>query len=238
MNHRFLFPVLALFAVARLSAQEILRPAPSGRSSTAVELTYPQPTGTMAAMPGMAPATARPSTTAASSGTAASTRTATAAPATVAAPAMSATSSAPPPKPFVIRIDYGQPHLRGRQLHTDSLVPYDKPWRTGAGESTKLTTDVDFVLGGKSIPKGSYVLYTLPGKTAWKLIVQRSVGQSAMAYADSNDVARIDLRRTTLPYSIESFTMWLIPSRDPGPAKGELRFSWGNDQLSTDWSVK
>ena len=35
-------------------------------------------------------------------------------------------------KPAIIKIDYGQPHLRGRKLLTDSLVPLDKPWRLGA----------------------------------------------------------------------------------------------------------
>src|SRR5688500_1872984 len=67
-------------------------------------------------------------------------------------------------KPSIIRIDYGQPHLRGRQLLTDSLVPYDKPWRTGANAPTTLTTDVDLVIGGATVPKGRYVLQTLPAR--------------------------------------------------------------------------
>src|SRR5215208_4747072 len=76
-------------------------------------------------------------------------------PATPGAPAAAAAPAATPaPKPLAIRIDYGQPHLRGRVLHTDSLVPYDKPWRLGANTATILTTDVDLVLGGATIPKG------------------------------------------------------------------------------------
>src|SRR5689334_2984594 len=43
------------------------------------------------------------------------------------------------PAPVTIVLDYGQPHLRGRKLHTDSLVPYDAPWRTGANDATTLT---------------------------------------------------------------------------------------------------
>jgi Protein of unknown function (DUF2911) len=141
-------------------------------------------------------------------------------------------------KPLSIKLDYGQPHLRGRTLHTDSLVPYDKPWRMGANENTTLTTEVDLVLGGATLPKGSYVLYTIPGRNTWKLVIQRSVGQPAIVYSDSNDVARIDLRHTNLTSPIESFTMWLIPSTTPGPGRGELRLAWGTDQLSADWSVK
>ena len=154
------------------------------------------------------------------------------------APAPAATPAAPPSKPLVIRLDYGQPHLRGRSLHTDSLVPYDKAWRTGANGSTTLTTDVDLVLGGATLVKGAYVLYTIPGRSGWKLVVQRSVGQTPMQYSDSNDVARIDLRHTMLPAPLESLTMWLLPALEPGPARGELRLAWGTDQLSTNWSIK
>ena len=145
---------------------------------------------------------------------------------------------APAASVSVIKLDYGQPHLRGRALHTDSLVPYDKPWRLGANASTSLSTDVDLVLGGVTVPKGNYVLYALPGRAGWKLIVQKSAGQSAMEYAAANDFARIDLKRRELSSPMESLTMWLIPSLDPGPARGELRFAWGTEELSVPWTVK
>ena len=153
-------------------------------------------------------------------------------------PEAAAAAAMPAPKPLFIRLDYGQPHLRGRALHTDSLVPYDKPWRMGANANTTLTTDVDLIIGGATLAKGSYVLYAVPGRTSWKLVIQRSVGQTPMEYSAGDDVARIDLRHSTLPTSLESLTMWLIPSLQPGPARGELRIAWGNDQLSTDWSVR
>lgn len=146
-------------------------------------------------------------------------------------------------KPATIRIDYGQPHLRGRAIGTDSLVPYDKPWRLGANGATMLTTDVDLVIGGATIPKGSYVLQALPSRAGWKLLVQKPMPETsamaaAMTYDPSKDFARIDLRLTTLPAQIESFTMWLIPSRDPGTPHGELRLAWSNTSLSTTWSMK
>lgn len=218
--------VLSTAATASLAAQATptvpagLRPGTSSRATAEVTLAVPRPASAMPAMGGMGATSAAPASAPAP------------APATAAAP------TTPAAKPLVIRLDYGQPHLRGRTLHIDSLVPYDKPWRTGANGSTTLTTDVDLVLGGTTLPKGSYVLYTLPGRTTWKLIIQRSVRQSAMTYSDSNDVARIDLRHSTLSSPLESLTMWLIPSLQPGIARGELRFAWGNDQLSTDWSVK
>ena len=145
-------------------------------------------------------------------------------------------------QPAKIRIDYGQPHLRGRSLLTDSLVPYDKVWRTGANGATTLTTDVDLVIGGASVPKGTYVMQTLPTRSGWKLFIEKNVGQSpmmaAMSYNPVNDIARIDLRTTTLPAPLESLTMWLIPSRQTGAPHGELRLAWDTIELATDWSVK
>ncbi|MEO6526641.1 MAG: DUF2911 domain-containing protein [Gemmatimonadaceae bacterium] len=145
-------------------------------------------------------------------------------------------------QPSKIRIDYGQPHLRGRRLLTDSLVPYDKAWRTGANGATMLTTDVDLVVGGVSVPKGTWVIQTLPSRAGWKLLIQKEVGQSpmqaAMAYNPANDIARVDLRESKLATPLESLTMWLIPSRDAGSPHGELRLAWGTVALSTDWSMK
>ena len=146
-------------------------------------------------------------------------------------------AGAPAEAPVTIVLDYGQPHLRGRALHTDSLVPYDKPWRTGANDATTLTTGVDIVLGGASLSAGKYALYTIPSRGDWKLIIQKFAGQTA-EYKPDLDVARVDLRKRTLAEPVESLTMWLIPSTAPGKGQGELRLAWGTSLLSTPWSVK
>jgi hypothetical protein len=144
-------------------------------------------------------------------------------------------------KPASIKIDYGQPNLRGRKLLTDSLIPYDKPWRTGANAATTLTTDVDLVIGGSPIPKGKYIIQTLPSRTGWKLLIQKDVPPVPGAepvYNPANDLARIDLHQTTLVAPLETLSMWLIPSRDPGPPHGQLVLAWGTISLATDWSMK
>jgi len=150
------------------------------------------------------------------------------------------TAPAAPPStepPITITLDYGQPHLRGRVPHSDSLVPYDKPWRTGANDATTLTTGIDLVVGGATLPAGKYVLYTIPTKGDWKLIIQKAAGQTA-EYDAAKDVARVDMKRRALAEPVESLTMWLIPSPAPGKAQGELRLAWGASMLSTTWSVK
>jgi hypothetical protein len=141
-------------------------------------------------------------------------------------------------KPAIIKIEYGQPHLRGRTLHTLDLVPYDTPWRTGANALTIFTTEVELLIGNATLPKGNYVLFTLPSQSGWKLMIQKNVAQSPTEYDIVNDVARVDLRVQTLASPLESLTMWLIPSTAAGAARGELRIAWGTTSVSTDWSVK
>ncbi len=144
--------------------------------------------------------------------------------------------------PAVIRVDYGQPHLRGRRINTDSLVPMGTVWRLGANAATLLTTDVDLSINETVVPKGRYIMQALPAASGWTLILQSETTGAAQvmlsAYSAAKDFARIPLRHTTLASPVESFSVWLIPSTAPGAQRGELRMAWDTTQLSVDWIVK
>lgn len=145
-------------------------------------------------------------------------------------------------KPALIRLDYGQPHLRGRRINTDSLVPFGTVWRLGANGATLLTTEVDLTIGGKQVPKGRYIVQVLPTRTSWTLILQAETTGAASvnpsAYDATKDVARVDLTMRTLTQPVESLSMWLTPSNAPGVQRGELRIAWDAVMLSTEWSVR
>jgi len=151
-------------------------------------------------------------------------------------PAGALAGDATPPR--LIRLDYGQPHLRGRTLHTDSLVPYDQPWRLGANNATTLRTDVALDLGGAPLAAGTYVLEALPSRGTWMLLVQRITGTNAEGENILAEAVRVPLRHRDLHQPMESLSMWLIPSRQPGQARGELRFAWGTSELAADWLVR
>ena len=145
-------------------------------------------------------------------------------------------------KPALIRIDYGQPHLRGRRINTDSLVPFGAVWRLGANAATLFTTDVDLTIGGKPVNKGRYIAQVLPTRTAWTLILQRDTSSAAAVnltpYDATKDAARIDLVVRTVSSPVESLSIWLIPSTAPGVQRGELRMAWDTTVLSTEWVVR
>jgi hypothetical protein len=144
--------------------------------------------------------------------------------------------------PAKIAIDYGQPHLRGRNvIGMPEVVPWDSVWRTGANMATQLSTEVDITIGNTFIPRGIYTLFSLPTRTGWKLVVSKDVNQWGTNYDASKDFARIDLRQRTLPEPVESLTFWLVPALENPPSKtfphGVLKFAWGTTELSTDWRV-
>src|SRR5438105_7941942 len=111
--------------------------------------------------------------------------------------------------PAKIAIDYGQPHLRGRNvIGMPGVVPWDSVWRTGANMSTQLTAEVDLTIGGTFIPRGIYTLFTLPTRNGWKLVISKQVLEWGTDYDPTKDFARIDLRSRTLPEPLESLTFW------------------------------
>lgn len=144
--------------------------------------------------------------------------------------------------PARIEIDWGQPHLRGRNvIGMPGVVPWDSVWRTGANMSTQLTTEVDLTIGNTFIPRGVYSLFSLPTRNGWKLIVSKQVLQWGTDYDPTQDLARIDLRQRSLSEPLESLTFWLVPSPEAATSTafphGVLKFAWGTTELSTDWKV-
>jgi hypothetical protein len=118
------------------------------------------------------------------------------------------------------------------------LVPFDSVWRLGANEATGLETDVDLSIGGQAVPKGKYTLYALPSAAGWKLIINKNTGQWGTDYKAEYDLVRLDLRKRALTAPVESLSIWLIPSTQPGTPNGELRIAWADTELSTSWNLR
>ena len=138
------------------------------------------------------------------------------------------------PPALHVAIDYGQPHLRGRDAMP--LMPLDTAWRTGANGATGLTTDVNLLINGTLIPKGSYTLFTIRSRTGTKLIVNKQVGQWGTQYDAKQDLARIDMRTRRVSDPLDALQIALVPA--PTGTKGVLRIVWGTVALECDWEAK
>ena len=129
-----------------------------------------------------------------------------------------------------ITIEYGRPYLKGRKVGQE-LAPYGKVWRTGADEATALNTEIDLNIGGAKVPAGKYTLYTLPSEGTWKLIINKQTGQWGTKYDESQDLARVDMKKSRLPQSVEQFTISFDKKNE---STAELNLDWENTRVSVE----
>ena len=99
--------------------------------------------------------------------------------------------------------------MKGRKIYGD-LVPFGEVWRTGANEATTFVTSSDVSVGGKTVPAGSYTIFTVPTADKWTLIVNKKTGEWGIPYKyESDELARVDMKVSKLPAPVENFTISL-----------------------------
>ena len=127
-----------------------------------------------------------------------------------------------------VKVCYGRPSLRGRQMLGGEAVPFGQIWRTGANEPTMIHTAGPITVAGLKVPSGSYSLYTVPGKTEWEVVVNRSTTQwgEESGYTDEvrkQELGRAKVKAETISSPVEQFTIRAEPAS--GEAK-ELVLEW------------
>lgn len=65
-----------------------------------------------------------------------------------------------------VTISYSRPSVKGRAIWGE-LVPWDKPWRTGANAATTITLSDDVTVEGQKLAAGTYAIVTIPGRDEW-----------------------------------------------------------------------
>jgi len=129
----------------------------------------------------------------------------------------------PRPSPFAkvtqtvgytdITVDYSSPGVKGRKIW-GNVVPYDKMWRAGANNATKVTFSRDVTFAGKPLAAGTYAFFVIPTKGAWTVILNKKADQSGTgaAYNQAEDALRVSITpkaapmRERLAYLVTDFT--------------------------------
>ena len=147
-----------------------------------------------------------------------------------------------------IEVSYSRPMLRGRADIFGKGADYGKVvadnnkdkdgsliWRAGANATTKLTTEVPLIMGGKRLEPGSYDLFVLLKESGWTLIVST---QPALDKYDANDKTKIwgaygydpkfDVVRVPMTMVAPRATIeqWTINFVDVTGQGGKLVFGW------------
>ena len=147
-------------------------------------------------------------------------------------------------------VDYGRPLLRGRTGIFGSGADYGKRvnpdaaiWRVGANDTTRLTTQVPLVIGGKTIPPGVYNVFADLKPGAWTLVLSTQPRQpkydpndKVLLYGTYNYDAKYDVLRApmtvrTTDTSVEQLTIGFANATAGGAT---LTVAWDTTVASVD----
>lgn len=133
-----------------------------------------------------------------------------------------------------IKTDYSSPRMKGRKIYGD-LVPFGEVWRTGANDATTFVPSADVVVGGNTVPAGSYTLFTVPTADKWTLIINKKTGEWGIPYKyESDELVRVAMHVSKLPSPVEDFTI----AYDKSGSGCSLRIDWETTRASVDISSK
>jgi hypothetical protein len=136
-----------------------------------------------------------------------------------------------------IQLTYSRPSIKGRTLlkENSDLAPLGKLWRTGANAATRLYFSDNVMMGGKLLDTGTYVLYTIPGKEYWEIILNKGLTNwGTDGYKESEDVNRFKVKAEKLNTQVENFTMQFD---NIAPESCDLLIMWGNTVARVPLSV-
>ncbi len=101
-----------------------------------------------------------------------------------------------------VSIEYSRPSVRDRTIFGNDvnglpgLVPYNRIWRVGANESTKVTFDTMVLVNGKVLQPGTYALYAFPTKDEWEIVFHSNTshwGDGRKQYNPDEDALRVSV---------------------------------------------
>ncbi|MBQ4822573.1 DUF2911 domain-containing protein [Aquimarina sp. MMG016] len=151
----------------------------------------------------------------------------------------------PQPSPFAkaeqvigltdVAIEYSRPSMKGRTIF-GNLVPYDKLWRTGANKNTQITFGDDVKVDGKELKKGTYAIFTKPGKENWEVIFYSDAENwgTPQKWDDAKVAAKTTVKATEIPFNVETFT---IMFSDFTMDSAKINFVWSNIEAAVKIEV-
>jgi Protein of unknown function (DUF2911) len=140
-----------------------------------------------------------------------------------------------------VKIEYSRPKAKGRKIFgasADYLTPYGQLWRTAANTGSKVTFSDDVKFGGVDVPKGTYLLLSIPGATEWTVILYKevSMGGNTGAYDQTKDQARVTVKSEKLMEKVETFTIEVSDIAENNKT-ANLQIMWENTSVKVPITV-
>ncbi|HZI25025.1 MAG TPA: DUF2911 domain-containing protein [Chryseolinea sp.] len=127
-----------------------------------------------------------------------------------------------------ISVTYERPAARGRKVFGE-LVPYNKLWRTGAGNCTKIRFSDNVLILNKVIQAGTYSLFTIPNLQEWTIILNSDTTlYGTGGYDEGKDIVRFPAKAKVTERYYESFTIDIDVISD----NAAMNISWENTTVA------
>ncbi|MFW6084042.1 MAG: DUF2911 domain-containing protein [Gemmatimonadota bacterium] len=129
-----------------------------------------------------------------------------------------------------VKVCHGSPQMRGRDV-MGALVPFDRPWRLGANEATRIHMPSAGTIAGVEVGPGWYSLYTIPSADSWEIVVNESSERWGIPISEEVRAADIgsgtvNVRATDAP--VEGLTMTLTEN---GADAAILTIEWAETRV-------
>jgi hypothetical protein len=124
-----------------------------------------------------------------------------------------------------ITLDYSRPSKNGRKIYGD-LVPLDAMWRTGANKNSMITFSDDVMIGGAEVKKGTYAIFTKPGKASWTIYFYSDSENwgTPEKWDDTKVAATVTAKPNTIAL-VETFTLNIA---NVANGSCDLEINWDN----------
>lgn len=134
-----------------------------------------------------------------------------------------------------LKVKYSRPSANNRVVF-GNVVPFDKIWRTGANENSLLTTSDDLVFGKDTLRKGTYAIFTKPGKDTWELYFYKDT----LNWGEPRvwDDAKVALKTTSNVKSLQDMVeVFTIDVQQSDANSGQLVFTWEKTKVTFPFQV-
>ena len=136
-----------------------------------------------------------------------------------------------------IELTYSRPNIKGRTAlkEKSELAPLGSLWRLGANAATKIKFTDKVTIGGTELEAGTYVIYAIPGKEIWDVIINKGVNNwGTDGYKEAEDVVRVKVKAQKAANFAETFTMQFA---NIAAETCELHMAWAGVQVAVPIST-
>lgn len=124
-----------------------------------------------------------------------------------------------------VSLDYSRPSKNARTIFGD-LVPYETMWRTGANKNSMVTFSDDVMVAGKELKKGSYAIFTKPGKSSWEVYFYSDTEN--WGTPENWDDAKVAAKTMVTPQQVNTVETFTINVGNVTNESFHLEIMWDN----------